>query len=62
MDGINSNFPWRLLMRTARRFDALNDVSYSYTDRQVEGILRYSVALGMIMGSLITGVVMRFFL
>jgi len=48
-------------MRTVRRLNALNDISYSYTDRQVEGILRYSVALGMIMGSVITAAIMKYY-
>lgn len=48
-------------MRTVRRLPSENSITYSYTDRQVEGILRYSVALGMIFGSVITGTLLRMF-
>ena len=60
MDGINGIYPWRLIMRTVKRVKAMNDISYSYTDRQVEGIVRYSVILGIIMGSVVSGAIMRF--
>ena len=60
MDGINGIYPWRLIMRTVKRVKAMNDISYSYTDTQVEGIVRYSVILGIIMGTIVSGAIMRF--
>jgi len=60
MDGINGIYPWRLIMRTVKRVKAMNDISYSYTDAQVEGIVRYSVILGIIMGTIVSGAIMRF--
>lgn len=41
-------------MRTARRFDAMNDICYSYTDRQVESTVKYSIIIGIIVGSVLT--------
>jgi uncharacterized membrane protein YjjB (DUF3815 family) len=59
MDGINNLFPWRLIMRTMRRLNDFNTISYSYTDRQVEVTVKYSIVIGIIMGSLITSMVLE---
>lgn len=48
-------------MRTAIRSNAMNTISYSYTDAQVESTVKYSIAIGIIIGSSITGLMMNFF-
>lgn len=59
IDGINGPFPWRLLMRTARRLDAMNTICYSYTDAQVESTVKYSIVIGIIIGSVVTGAMLN---
>ena len=40
-------------MRTLGRTTAFNTVCYSYTDRQVEGIVKYSFVVGALAGGMI---------
>ena len=41
-------------MRTLLRSNNFNSISYSYTDRQVEGIVKYSFVVGALAGGIVS--------
>lgn len=49
-------------MRVSKRLSSLNSISYSFDDRQVVNLVRYSLLLGALTGGVATAFVVKFFL
>lgn len=57
----NNDSTWSLLMRAAKRLSSINAISYSFNDEQVVNSVRASLITGIVVGSLVTGLLTQLF-